>query len=117
MKSFSFGADDSSNANTFEDVIFEKCNMQGRAIDFAKFERSAFLNCRLDRVEFRQAMISNSTFTGKLDDVGFGRDYTEKPTRIDAASFRDATLNYCIFPNAQVSHIVAPENPKNYALG
>lgn len=116
MKSFSFGADEPSNANTFEDVIFEKCNMQGRAIDYAKFEKSAFLNCRLDRVEFRQATISNSIFTGKLDDIVFGRDYTEKPTRIDAVSFSDATLNYCVFPNAQVSHIVAPENHKNYAI-
>ncbi len=116
MKSFSFGADDPSNANTFENVIFEKCNMQGRAVDYSKFEKSAFLNCRLDRVEFRQATISNSTFTGKLDDVVFGRDYTQRPTSINGADFSKATLSYCIFPHTQVSHILAPENPKNHVI-
>ncbi|MGR9200563.1 pentapeptide repeat-containing protein [Rhizobium leguminosarum] len=116
MRSFSFGADQASNANAFQDVVFEKCSMQASGVDFAVFERASFLNCKLDRAEFRQATILQSKFTGKLDDVVFGRDYTDKPSRLQGVDFSKATINYSIFPNTQVSDVTAPENPKIHMI-
>ncbi|MBY4611382.1 pentapeptide repeat-containing protein [Rhizobium sp. 9T] len=116
MRSFSFGADQASNANAFQDVVFEKCSMQTSGLDFTVFERASFLNCKLDRAEFRQATILQSKFVGKLDDVVFGRDYTNKPSRLQGVDFSKATINYSIFPNTHVSDVTAPESPKIHAI-
>lgn len=117
MRSFAFGADTASNANAFEDVVFEKCSMQASGMDFAVFQRASFLNCKLDRAEFRQSTILQSKFTGKLEDVVFGRDYTDKPSRLEGVDFAQATITYSIFPNTQVSGITPPDDPKVHAIG
>lgn len=116
LRSFSFSSDQEANRNSFERVAFEKCNMQGRSMDYAQFQYCAFSNSKLDRVEFRQAILSDSSFAGKLKDVVFGRDYTEKPTQIRNADFRKAIVSYCIFPNAHVSGVTAPENPRIHVI-
>ncbi|PCK78737.1 pentapeptide repeat-containing protein [Rhizobium sophoriradicis] len=116
MRSFSFGADQASNANDFQDVVFEKCSMQASGMDFVVLESASFLNCKLDRAEFRQVTILHSKFVGKLDDVVFGRDYTDKPSRLQAVDFGKATINFSIFPNTHVSDVTAPENPKIHAI-
>lgn len=116
MRSFSFGADQASNANAFQDVLFEKCSMQASGVDFAVFDHVSFLNCKLDRAEFRQATILQSKFVGKLDDVVFGRDYTDKPSRLQGVDFSKATINYSIFPNTQVLDVTAPETPRIHAI-
>jgi uncharacterized protein YjbI with pentapeptide repeats len=89
--------------------------MQGRPIDHTLFENTAFVNCKLDRVEFRQARLLNTSFAGKLDDVVFGRNYTAEPTRLENVDFSKATISYSIFPNTEVSGLVVPEDPRNHA--
>ncbi len=107
MRSFSFGADDATNANSFAEVTLERCKLQSVIIDHAVFEGCRFVDCRMERVEFRQARLYRTAFAGKLDDMVFGCDYRE-PTVLEGVDFTAASLSFCAFRNVKASDIKPP---------
>lgn len=115
MRSFSFGADDATNANSFAEVTLERCKLQSVIIDHAVFEDCRFVDCRMERVEFRQARLYCTAFAGKLDDMVFGCYYRE-PTVLDGVDFTAASLSCCAFRNVKASEIKTPTVAGQYLI-
>lgn len=107
MRSFSFGANDATNANSFAEVTLERCKLQSVIIDHAIFEDCRFVDCRMDRAELRQARLYRTAFAGKLDDMVLGCDY-RGPTVLDGVDFTAASLSFCAFRNVRASEIKPP---------
>lgn len=115
MRSFSFGADDATNANSFAEVTLERCKLQSVIIDHAVFQGGRFVDCRMDRAEFRQASLYRTAFAGKLDDMVFGCDYRE-PIGLDGVDFTAASLSFCAFRNVRASEIKQPAAAGQYLI-
>lgn len=115
MRSFSFGADAPNNANKFAEVTLEQCRLQSRFMDYSVFEDCRFVDCRMDRAEFRQAKLHRTAFAGELDDVIFGCDYLG-PTMLDDVDFTAAHLSFCAFRNVRASDIKPPVAAGHYLI-